>query len=185
MAVKERERGYDEATFVESFVILNAAGGECVDDFGHLRSDAGLAELIGHELPSAEAARKFLNASHEEEKKGSTAAASTGYHSLHSRREPLARGAGASQPRSDSAVGGTLRGSEDRHGRSRRHDYREPVYASCCYLTDGLEVISDNTLVRQVYITTLGRLEMTLFSLLNWKHLERSEIAVKGTHEMW
>jgi hypothetical protein len=31
--VKERERGYDEATFVESFVILNAAGGECVDDF--------------------------------------------------------------------------------------------------------------------------------------------------------
>src|SRR5437879_12794758 len=33
VAVKERERGYDEATFVESFVILNAAGGECVDDF--------------------------------------------------------------------------------------------------------------------------------------------------------
>jgi len=25
--VKERQRGYDEATFVESFVILNAAGG--------------------------------------------------------------------------------------------------------------------------------------------------------------
>jgi hypothetical protein len=41
VAVKERERGYDEATFVESFVILNAAGGECVDDFAHLRSDAG------------------------------------------------------------------------------------------------------------------------------------------------
>src|SRR5438132_12676479 len=68
VAVKERERGYDEATFVESFVILNAAGGECVDDFAHLRSDAGLAELVGHELPSPEAARKFLNAFHEEEK---------------------------------------------------------------------------------------------------------------------
>ena len=27
VVVKERERGYDEATFVESFVILNAAGG--------------------------------------------------------------------------------------------------------------------------------------------------------------
>src|SRR5881409_3616575 len=66
--IKERERGYDEATFVESFVILNAAGGECVDDFAHLRSDAGLAELVGHELPSPEAARKFLNAFHEEEK---------------------------------------------------------------------------------------------------------------------
>ena len=68
VAVKERERGYDEATFVESFVILNAAGGECVDDFAHLRSDRGLAELVGHELPSPEAARKFLNAFHEEEK---------------------------------------------------------------------------------------------------------------------
>ena len=33
VTVKERERGYDEATFVESFLILNAAGGECVDDF--------------------------------------------------------------------------------------------------------------------------------------------------------
>lgn len=68
VTVKERERGYDEATFVESFLILNAAGGECVDDFAHLRSDAGLVELIGHELPSPEAARKFLNAFHEEEK---------------------------------------------------------------------------------------------------------------------
>jgi len=68
VAIKERERGYDEATFVESFVILNAAGGECVDDFAHLRSDVGLAELVGHELPSPEAARKFLNAFHEEEK---------------------------------------------------------------------------------------------------------------------
>ena len=67
VAVKERERGYDEATFVESLVILNAAGVECVDDFAHLRNDRGLAELIGHELPSPEAARKFLNAFHEEE----------------------------------------------------------------------------------------------------------------------
>jgi hypothetical protein len=66
--VKERERGYDEATFVESFVILNAAGGECVDDFKRLRGDPGLAEMIGHELPSAEAARQFLNAFHEEKK---------------------------------------------------------------------------------------------------------------------
>jgi hypothetical protein len=68
VVVKERERGYDEATFVESFVILNAAGGECLDDFAHPRSDAGLAELVGHELPSPEAARRFLNAFHEEEK---------------------------------------------------------------------------------------------------------------------
>ena len=68
VVVKERQRGYDEATFVESFVVLNAAGGECLDDFEHLRADAGLSEMIGHEVPSPEAARKFLYAFHEEEK---------------------------------------------------------------------------------------------------------------------
>src|SRR5208283_2790582 len=66
--VKERERGYDEATLVESFVILNAAGGECPEDFERLRGDPGLAEMIGHELPSPRAALEFLYAFHEEEK---------------------------------------------------------------------------------------------------------------------
>ena len=66
--VKERQRGYDEATLVESFVVLNAAGGECVDDFERLRQDPGLAEMIGHELPSPSAALQFLYAFHEEEK---------------------------------------------------------------------------------------------------------------------
>lgn len=65
--VKQRQRGYDEASVVESFVILNAVGGECLDDFERLREDAGLAELIGHELPSAAAARKFLYQFHGEE----------------------------------------------------------------------------------------------------------------------
>jgi hypothetical protein len=66
--VKERERGHDESTFVESFVILNAAGGECPEDFERLRGDPGLAEMIGHELPSPRAALEFLYAFHEEEK---------------------------------------------------------------------------------------------------------------------
>ncbi|HUY12248.1 MAG TPA: IS1380 family transposase [Terriglobia bacterium] len=66
--IKERQRGYDEATFIESFVILNAAGGDCLEDFGHWREDAGLAELIGHELPSPEAAWNFLQAFHEAKK---------------------------------------------------------------------------------------------------------------------
>ncbi len=66
--IKERQRGYEEATFIESFVILNAAGGDCLEDFGHLREDAGLAELIGHELPSPEAAWNFLHAFHQGEK---------------------------------------------------------------------------------------------------------------------
>ena len=66
--VRERERGYDEASMVESFVILNAAGGECADDFKRLREDSGLAELVGHELPSPSAALQFLYAFHEERK---------------------------------------------------------------------------------------------------------------------
>src|SRR5713101_10067657 len=56
VSMKQRQRGLDEAGYVESFLILNAAGGECLDDFAHLRQD-GLKDLIGHELPSPEAAR--------------------------------------------------------------------------------------------------------------------------------
>jgi hypothetical protein len=65
--VKQRDRGYDEATMVESFVILNAVGGECFDDFQRLREDPGLSEMIGHGIPSPEAARQFLYQFHEEE----------------------------------------------------------------------------------------------------------------------
>src|SRR5208283_484565 len=53
---KQRERGYDEATLVESFVILHAAGGEGGEDFERLRQDPGRAEMIGHDLPSPRAA---------------------------------------------------------------------------------------------------------------------------------
>ncbi len=66
--VKERQRGYDEATMVESFVVLNAVGGECFDDFQRLREDPGLSGMIGHGIPSPEAARQFLYQFHEEEK---------------------------------------------------------------------------------------------------------------------
>lgn len=66
--IKARQRGYDEAEMVESFVILNALGGECFDDFQRLREDPGLSEMIGHGIPSPEAARKFLYQFHEEEK---------------------------------------------------------------------------------------------------------------------
>ncbi|MHB1857179.1 MAG: hypothetical protein ACYCPM_07060 [Acidobacteriaceae bacterium] len=66
--IKQRERGYEEATMVESFVVLNAVGGERVDDFQHLRDDAGLKEMLGREIPSPESARQFLNRFHSEEK---------------------------------------------------------------------------------------------------------------------
>jgi hypothetical protein len=66
--IKERQRGYDEATLVESFVIRNAVGGECIDDFVRLGEDAGLSEMAGHPIPSPSVARKFLYEFHEEAK---------------------------------------------------------------------------------------------------------------------
>ncbi len=66
LSLKQRRRGFDEATYVESFVVLNALGGDCLEDFERLRGDAGLAEMLGHEMPSPEAARKFLYQFHEE-----------------------------------------------------------------------------------------------------------------------
>jgi hypothetical protein len=53
IAIKQRERGYDEATYIESFLVLNAVGGDCLEDFDRLREDAGLAEMLGHPIPSA------------------------------------------------------------------------------------------------------------------------------------
>jgi len=66
--VKQRERGLDEAEMVESFVVLNAMGGECFDDFLRLREDAGLKEMLGHGIPSPDAARRFLYQFHEQDK---------------------------------------------------------------------------------------------------------------------
>jgi hypothetical protein len=67
LQIKKRERGFSEAEMVESMVLLNAAGGDCLDDFKRLQDDPGLAVALGHELPSPEAARKFLYAFHSDE----------------------------------------------------------------------------------------------------------------------
>lgn len=66
--IKQRDRGLDEATQIESLAILNAVGGDCLDDLNILREDAALAELVGHDFPSPEAARKFLYQFHDAEK---------------------------------------------------------------------------------------------------------------------
>jgi hypothetical protein len=68
LALKQRDRGFDEATYVESFLVLNAAGGDCLDDFHCLREDRGLAAILGPEEPSPEAARKFLYQFYDPEK---------------------------------------------------------------------------------------------------------------------
>jgi hypothetical protein len=68
LRIKQRERGLDEASLVESFLVLNALGGECLDDFQRLREDVGLAEMVGHEMPTPKVARTFLYAFHDQER---------------------------------------------------------------------------------------------------------------------
>lgn len=66
--IKQRDRGYDEASMVESFVVLNGVGGDCLDDFDQLRQDEVLAEMLGHPFPSPAAARQFLYRFHSDQK---------------------------------------------------------------------------------------------------------------------
>ena len=67
LRIKKRRRGPDDAAYVESFLALNAIGGECLDDFQVLREDLGMAAMLGYEPPSPEAARNFLNQFHDEQ----------------------------------------------------------------------------------------------------------------------
>src|SRR5664280_3317755 len=58
LALKQRERGFDEATYIESFLVLNAAGGDCLEDFDCLREDRGLTnESLARRLTGAAPAR--------------------------------------------------------------------------------------------------------------------------------
>ena len=61
VAIKQRERGFDEATYVESFLVLNALGGDCLEDFDRLREDAGLKEMLGHQMPSPGSSQASVN----------------------------------------------------------------------------------------------------------------------------
>jgi len=66
LSLLRRPSKYREADYVESFVSVFAAGGDCVDDFEMLRADEGLKKL-GLRVPSPEAVRYFLNAFHKED----------------------------------------------------------------------------------------------------------------------
>jgi hypothetical protein len=68
VSIRKRSRGYSESELVEAFLLLLAAGGECLDDFDVLNADRGLMRLVDKEkLPSPDAARQFLLAFHDEE----------------------------------------------------------------------------------------------------------------------
>ena len=133
--VQQRQRGYDDATFVESFVILHAAGGEGVEDFERLRQDPGLAEMIGHGLPSPRAALEFLQAFHQEEKIEEAKQQRLPEQIAYIPKATVAlEGLGRVNDESGAALRGGRARPAPRHGGSGRHDHREPQAAGLDHL---------------------------------------------------
>ena len=56
LPILQRKGRYRESDYIESFISLFAAGGDCVDDFELLKADQGLKKL-GLCVPSPEAVR--------------------------------------------------------------------------------------------------------------------------------
>jgi hypothetical protein len=77
--------------------------------------------MLGHAVPSAEAARKFLYQFHDEEKiEQATAGVGAGAGQLYPGTERALVGFGAGEPRGREGIGPALRGAEDCHRRSGR-----------------------------------------------------------------
>lgn len=66
LPAKGSAKGLKQGQTVESFVLLSALGGECVEDMGHLRDDAGLKGILGYRPPAPETARQWLDGFHDE-----------------------------------------------------------------------------------------------------------------------
>jgi DDE family transposase len=66
LRLRTRARGYTEFDKVHAVVLVQAAGGECVEDVRVLARDAGLRRLIGRPGPSPDALHDFLAAFHDD-----------------------------------------------------------------------------------------------------------------------
>ncbi len=67
LQLKRRQRGYEEAQFIETVLLLQAVGGDCPEDLALLNQDAMLGRALGYELPKVTAVRNFLERFHDEE----------------------------------------------------------------------------------------------------------------------
>lgn len=67
LQLKTRQRGYDEAQFLETILLLQAVGGDCPEDLSLLNQDPMLGRALGYELPKVTAVRNFLERFHDEE----------------------------------------------------------------------------------------------------------------------
>ena len=66
--IKERSRGFTVGQHVESLILLNAAGGDCMSDIEKLRVDEGLTKMLGYVAPSERSVANFLETFHDPEK---------------------------------------------------------------------------------------------------------------------
>lgn len=67
LPAKKSAKALGQGQMVESFVLLSALGGDCLDDFDSLRRDYGLAAMLGYHLPAASTARQWLDQFHDPE----------------------------------------------------------------------------------------------------------------------
>ena len=67
LSLRKRQRGFSEGQLIESLVLLQVAGGECLEDMGLLANDACLERGLGYQPPKATAAREFLERFHDKE----------------------------------------------------------------------------------------------------------------------
>ncbi|MEK7760249.1 MAG: hypothetical protein AAB433_01590 [Nitrospirota bacterium] len=116
LRLKQRQRGVDEATMIESFILLNAAGGDCLEDFRRLAEDPSLPTLLGYALPLPDtAAQVSLCLSSRRGHCDGEGAAARGPSGLHSRGHRPVAGLGPGERRSGAGGGGALSGPTDRH----------------------------------------------------------------------
>jgi hypothetical protein len=66
LQVKQRQRGFDEAQYLEAIVLLQTAGGDCPEDMPLLGNDPCLERGLGFPLPKVSAVRGFLERFHDE-----------------------------------------------------------------------------------------------------------------------
>jgi len=66
LPAKGSAKGLKQGQTVESFILLSALGGDCVEDMQRLRGDVGLSGILGYLPPAPETARQWLDRFHDE-----------------------------------------------------------------------------------------------------------------------
>jgi len=66
LPAKGSTKGLRQGQTVESFSLLSALGGDCIEDMERLRQDEGIEALLGYRPPAPETARQWLDKFHDE-----------------------------------------------------------------------------------------------------------------------